>query len=646
MVTANKIKAPSFALSDIYGTHRVLLIVGGLLALAGVLTAGIGLANYKGTSLALASVEMAKGPVRASTRGLDKGGSLGGAQVPGIWKASQPVNEALQRSDAAFIFGGSKSAFTTFSINWVAFNEALGSMEKSASDVDALRGGLQLLSGPLSALGARLDSVKGAASPASFASFSDSLARLQAYSESEIGGASAARIEYAVQMLPYVARQIAAVSNTPESRALLSESEAVRIRILPLAASARLTAPTIAQLSQLSQQAVPLVSSVPAAASALEDASFFAVLISTVGLGLAMIGVGFLFAGLVMAMREFETRFRRSSNQFRKNDRSVGDLIEGMQHLLQGEFSTVLPQSDDQQLAELGLIINRFILTVRDTLEVKSENNFASSDQLERTLEATNDVSVRVSEQVAGALSTEALMADLSAASAGLCLDMKASVFAAKATLAAVQNGTRAVLDSVGHMDSIRDSVHETSKRIKRLGERSQEVGQVIDILSTFAEQINILALNSSLEAERAGEHGRGFAVVAAEVRRLSSRAEGSVATISSLVQSMQSDTREAIDALERTTNKVVLGAHVTELAGSSLDVIRNSVDTMVSLVGMTSGSAAEQTLQVDSASDSVHMITSFSEKISTGLKSAQIELRRAHTLSQEALATGSIFGA
>ncbi len=107
--------------------------------------------------------------------------------------------------------------------------------------------------------------------------------------------------------------------------------------------------------------------------------------------------------------------------------------------------------------------------------------------------------------------------------------------------------GAEVVRQTIQGMDNIRDQIQETSKRIKRLGESSQEIGSIVELINDIAEQTNILALNAAIQAASAGEAGRGFAVVADEVQRLAERASNATKRIETLVQTIQSDTNEAV---------------------------------------------------------------------------------------------------
>ena len=125
----------------------------------------------------------------------------------------------------------------------------------------------------------------------------------------------------------------------------------------------------------------------------------------------------------------------------------------------------------------------------------------------------------------------------------------------------------------------IRENVQETSKKIKRLGERSNEIGEIVRIIEDIADQTNLLALNAAIQSAMAGEHGRGFAVVADEIRLLAERSTESTKRIATLVKSIQGDTYEAVVAMEDSTQEVVKGSQLADEAGRALNSIYTAVE-------------------------------------------------------------------
>ncbi len=155
--------------------------------------------------------------------------------------------------------------------------------------------------------------------------------------------------------------------------------------------------------------------------------------------------------------------------------------------------------------------------------------------------------------------------------------------------------GGAAVRRTIDGMNTIRETIQETSKRIKRLGESSQEIGNIVELINDIADQTNILALNASIQASMAGEAGRGFAVVADEVQRLAERSTNATKQIEVLVRTIQADTNEAVVSMERSTTDVVGGALLAENAGASLEEIEQVSNQIASLVQNISDSAREQ---------------------------------------------------
>ena len=145
------------------------------------------------------------------------------------------------------------------------------------------------------------------------------------------------------------------------------------------------------------------------------------------------------------------------------------------------------------------------------------------------------------------------------------------TVAAAQQSLNVTQTGRRAVQDAIEGMNSIRDQIQETSKRIKRLGESSQEIGEITELISDITEQTNVLALNAAIQAASAGDAGRGFSVVAEEVQRLAERSGDATRQIAALVKAIQTDTGDAVAAMERSTQGVVQGAQLSDAAGAAL---------------------------------------------------------------------------
>jgi twitching motility protein PilJ len=188
-----------------------------------------------------------------------------------------------------------------------------------------------------------------------------------------------------------------------------------------------------------------------------------------------------------------------------------------------------------------------------------------------------------------------------------------------KQTLLVTGQGAQAVRNTIAGMDGIREHIQETSKRIKRLGESSQEIGEIVDLISDITEQTNVLALNAAIQAASAGEAGRGFSVVAEEVQRLAERSADATKQIGALVKMIQSDTHDAVAAMEKSTLGVVEGAKLSEMSGQSLKEIEQVSEELSTLINSISVSTQVQTDMAGEVASVMHEIMKLTKQTVEG---------------------------
>ncbi|MFM2400342.1 MAG: hypothetical protein RL341_2499, partial [Pseudomonadota bacterium] len=189
----------------------------------------------------------------------------------------------------------------------------------------------------------------------------------------------------------------------------------------------------------------------------------------------------------------------------------------------------------------------------------------------------------------------------------------------ARRSLNAAEQGQKVVEDSIRGMNDIRDQIQETSKRIKRLGESSQEIGEIVELISDITEQTNVLALNAAIQAASAGEAGRGFSVVAEEVQRLAERSGEATKQIAALVRTIQTDTQDAVAAMEKSTQGVVEGAKLSDAAGNALQDIGKVSQELAELISGISKTTEQQAAQASGVSQSITRILTVTEQTSKG---------------------------
>ncbi len=206
----------------------------------------------------------------------------------------------------------------------------------------------------------------------------------------------------------------------------------------------------------------------------------------------------------------------------------------------------------------------------------------------------------------------------------------------ARRTLDVTEQGARAVENTIAGMDGIREQIQETSKRIKRLGESSQEIGEIVDLISDITEQTNVLALNAAIQAASAGEAGRGFSVVAEEVQRLAERSAEATKQIGSLVKTIQADTQNAVAAMEKSTQGVVDGAKLSDAAGQSLREIEKSTRELADLVNSISVSTQVQTDMASEVGHAMEDILKITVQTTSGTQLTNASVALLEKLAQE----------
>jgi twitching motility protein PilJ len=214
----------------------------------------------------------------------------------------------------------------------------------------------------------------------------------------------------------------------------------------------------------------------------------------------------------------------------------------------------------------------------------------------------------------------------------------------AQSSLSAAEKGAQAVQNAIKGMNDIRGQIQETSKRVKRLGESSQEIGEIVQLISDITEQTNVLAMNAAIQAASAGEAGRGFTVVAEEVQRLAERSGEATKQIAAIVKSIQGDTQDAIEAMERSTRGVVEGTKTADEADRALREIEQVSNRLAELIGSISNATQEQAASATRVATSMNEILAITQMTTDGTRRTAGQADRLTALAVELKASVSGF--
>jgi len=345
-----------------------------------------------------------------------------------------------------------------------------------------------------------------------------------------------------------------------------------------------------------------------------------------------------LFAGFaaqrmrrVLELQRAAVEAQRKENE--RNQQAILRLLDELSSLADGDLTVQATVTEDITGA-IADSINFAVDALRGLVTTINQ----SAIQLDSATRQTQALSQHLakasgaqSKQIASATESASSMASSVEAVSG---NAERAADVTRHSVGVANKGGEAVRRTIDGMNTIRETIQDTSKRIKRLGESSQEIGNIVELINDIAEQTNILALNASIQASMAGEAGRGFAVVADEVQRLAERAATATKQIEVLVRTIQTDTNEAVVSMERSTADVVGGALLAENAGQALEEIEQVSNQIASLVQNISASARQQTGAAQNIARNMQVLKEISSQTAESTNATSVAIAKLAELS------------
>lgn len=299
---------------------------------------------------------------------------------------------------------------------------------------------------------------------------------------------------------------------------------------------------------------------------------------------------------------------------------ALGDLsIEPLEVKTKDEIGRLIQASNTMIKNLKGLMLR--VAETSSQLAASSQQFTASAEQSSSSAE---QVTVSIQDIARGAETSSQsakesvhAMAEISTSMQRIAESSADAVKESQDTSNQANEGNTLVSNAVHQMQSIQTSVGTTSKLVTNLGERSKEIGQIVEVITGIADQTNLLALNAAIEAARAGEQGRGFAVVADEVRKLAEQSKGSADQIAMLISQIQSDTNTAVESMAKETKEVEVGTNAMNEAGQAFGRILESIKLVTEKIEEVNASAEKVAATTKTVNDTVSSLSDISQNTS-----------------------------
>ncbi len=349
--------------------------------------------------------------------------------------------------------------------------------------------------------------------------------------------------------------------------------------------------------------------------------------------GIAALALLILLGALNLA--EARRRAEESARENKRNQDAIlrllnemGDLAEGdltVQATVTEDITGAIADSVNYAIDELRMLVTNIN---RATAQVTE-----ATDAAKRITDELLAAAERQSQQIAA---TSEAVNQMSQSIAGVSQNAAESSRVAELSLATARKGGDSVRNAIAGMNALRDQIQETAKRIKRLGESSQEIGEIVELIGDITEQTNVLALNAAIQAAAAGEAGRGFSVVAEEVQRLAERSANATRRIGAIVKAIQGDTQDAVHAMEVSTQGVVEGTLLSDAAGHALQEIETVSAQLARLIQDISNATQEQARTAEAIARNMQDILQVTRLTSDGARRSAESMDQLIALAEE----------
>ncbi|MDH4140089.1 MAG: methyl-accepting chemotaxis protein, partial [Coriobacteriia bacterium] len=322
----------------------------------------------------------------------------------------------------------------------------------------------------------------------------------------------------------------------------------------------------------------------------------------------------------------------------------LGKVVEALRVACQGEIGRKVDVDSPDEFGVLAKSYNQMLDLIVYLIRQTQESSKRLSQSSSEILSATEQQASGSAEQAASISETTATMEELAATYRQIADNANQVVNMAEASLGSAESGQQAVMNTLSAMEEIKVRSQASANKILSLGERSQQIGQVLEIINSIADQTKILALNAAIEAARAGEAGKGFSVVAIEIRKLAESVVDSTSEISGIMTEIQSAANDLVIATEQEMKQVQGGVDLAHTTGESLDQILEMIEQTTVAAKEISAATQQQRSATEQVVKAMREVAAVAQQTAAGGRQVASSAEGLSVIAKESSQVGSAF--